>query len=427
MKKISIKPVKKLKGTISLKGDKSISHRAIIVASISEGRSVIKNFLRSEDCLYTIDAFRKLGINIDTSGDDVIVEGKGLSGLKKAKEDIYLGNSGTSMRLISGIAAGQNFETTLTGDKSLSNRPMYRVIEPLRLMGADIRGKEDKFAPLIIKGGNLKAIKYKTKVASAQIKSAVLLAGLYADGITEVLEPIKSRDHTERMLSLFGAKLVIEDLKVAINNKPSLKARDLTIPGDISSAAFFITAALILEGSQINIKNLVFNRTRLGFIDALKEMGADINIENNHFAGYEDVCDITVKSSRLKGITISEKSIPSLIDELPALMVAAIFAEGVTHIKGARELRVKETDRINSMTAPLKEMGAEIVVKSDDIIIKGTGLLTGKSVDCRGDHRTAMSLAIAALRAKNNTEIRDVECINTSFPDFFDTLNSLKV
>ena len=292
MKKISIKPVKKLKGTISLKGDKSISHRAIIVASISEGRSVIKNFLRSEDCLYTIDAFRKLGINIDTSGDDVIVEGKGLSGLKKAKEDIYLGNSGTSMRLISGIAAGQNFETTLTGDKSLSNRPMYRVIEPLRLMGADIRGKEDKFAPLIIKGGNLKAIKYKTKVASAQIKSAVLLAGLYADGITEVLEPIKSRDHTERMLSLFGAKLVIEDLKVAINNKPSLKARDLTIPGDISSAAFFITAALILEGSQINIKNLVFNRTRLGFIDALKEMGADINIENNHFAGYEDVCDI---------------------------------------------------------------------------------------------------------------------------------------
>jgi 3-phosphoshikimate 1-carboxyvinyltransferase len=425
MDKINITPAKRLKGTLNLKGDKSISHRAVMIASIAEGRSRIKNFLKSEDCLATVKAFQQLGVKIDLSGDDLIIEGKGLKGLHEADGDIYLGNSGTSMRLISGILAGQDFKSTLTGDESLSKRPMDRIIEPLRLMGADINGRDNKYAPLVLKGGVLKPITYKTKVASAQVKSALIFAALYADGISEVEEPLKSRDHTERMLSLFGARMIIEDLKITVYNNPRLRGKTLTIPGDISGAAFFIVGSLILKDSEIIINDLLFNRTRFGIIDILNDMGADTSIKNMNFNGFEDVCDIVARSSDLKGIIIDKERIPSLIDELPILLVTAVFAKGDTYIRGAGELRVKETDRIASMTTALKKMGADISVQGDDILVKGTGKLKGAKLETFGDHRTAMSLVIASLCAEGESEIRDAGCVNTSFPDFFTLLDSV--
>ncbi|NQT06540.1 MAG: 3-phosphoshikimate 1-carboxyvinyltransferase [Candidatus Omnitrophica bacterium] len=427
MKSIKINPIKKIVGSIRLKGDKSISHRTVMIASIAEGRSVIKNFLKSADCLYTVKAFQGLGVDIRFLGEDLIIEGAGLGGLKKPQGDIYLGNSGTSMRLISGILAGQAFETTLTGDESLSSRPMHRIIEPLRLMGARISAREDNFAPLTIKGGKLKAIRYKSKVASAQVKSAVMLAALYVDGVTELEEPVKSRDHTERMLSLFGAKMVIDDQKVTLYGSQRLKAQAFEIPGDISSAAFFITAALLLKGSELVIKDILSNRTRTGLLDALTNMGGDISIENKHFNGCEDICDITVKYSSLKGISIEKDKIPSIIDELPILMVAALFAEGDTLIKGAGELRVKETDRIDSMTAALTGMGADISVDGDDIKIRGNKSIKGAKVASLGDHRTAMALVVAALASNGESEINDIGCIDTSFPEFFDLMESVSV
>ncbi|MBL7068499.1 MAG: 3-phosphoshikimate 1-carboxyvinyltransferase [Candidatus Omnitrophica bacterium] len=427
MDDIKINPIKKFEGAVSLRGDKSISHRSVMIASIAEGQSRIKNFLRSEDALYTIKAFKQLGVAIGLSNDDIIVEGKGLDGLKGPKGDIYLGNSGTSMRLLSGVLAGQNFKSTLTGDESLSRRPMYRIIRPLRQMGAHIKGREDNFPPLVIEGAKLRAIRYKTEVASAQIKSALIFAALYADGVTEIEEPIKSRDHTERMLGLFGAKMEIDDLRISVNPRPDLKGRSLAIPGDISSAAFFIIGALILKGSEILIKDLLFNRTRWGIIEILNQMGAEIKIENKRFNGCEEICDINVRSSRLKGITVDENRIPSVIDELPILMVAACFAEGDTYIKGAGELRIKETDRIASMSAALESMGADISVERDNILIKPTARLRGAVMDSRGDHRTAMSLAIAALCAKGSSRIKKIDCVNTSFPDFFQALDAISL
>ncbi len=424
---MTITPLKALSGSISLPGDKSISHRAIMISAISQGKSTIKNFLASEDCIHTIKAFQALSIDISINKDTVSVQGKGLRGLSAPTADIYLGNSGTSMRLISGILAGQTFRSTLTGDESLSNRPMYRIIEPLKLMGADIKGGRDNCAPLTINGSKLKSISYKTKVASAQVKSAVMLAALYADGVTEIDEPVKSRDHTERMLSLFGGKLEIDDTKVKVYNAPDLKARSLTIPGDISSAAFFIVGALLVKGSKLEINGLLYNRTRLGFIDALNKMGADIKIRNKQFNGYEEVCDCIVESRGLKGIVIEKNVVPSLIDELPILMVAASLAEGETIIRGAGELRIKETDRINSMESTLKKMNANIKVKSNDIFIKGREQLKGAKMTSHGDHRTAMSLVIAALCAHGESQINGVECINTSFPGFFSTLQSISV
>jgi len=428
MSDIKINSIKRFEGTISLKGDKSISHRSVMIASIAEGRSKIENFLRSEDCLYTIKAFRQLGVAIKTSDDDVIIEGKGFDSLKGPKDDIYLGNSGTSMRIISGILAGQNFKSTLTGDKSLSRRPMYRVIRPLRQMGAHIEAQRDNFAPLVIEGRNLRAIRYKTEVASAQVKSALIFAALYADGVTEIDEPVKSRDHTERMLGLFGAKIEIDDLRISVHPRPKLKATSLVIPGDISSAAFFIAGTLILNRSEILIKEVLFNRTRWGIIDMLGEMGADIKIENKRFNGFEEICDVSVKSSRLKGITVDEKRIPSVIDELPILMVVACFAQGDTYIKGAGELRIKETDRISSMSTALKNMGADVsVIDRNNILIKPKGRLKGAVTESRGDHRTAMSIAIAALGAKGSSRIKKTDCVDTSFPDFFRTLDRISI
>ncbi|MFH1753388.1 MAG: 3-phosphoshikimate 1-carboxyvinyltransferase [Candidatus Omnitrophota bacterium] len=426
MDKIEIRSAKRLKGTIELKGDKSISHRAVMIASIAEGRSRIKNFLKSEDCLATVMAFQKLGVGIDFSRDEVIVEGRGLRGLSGAGGNIYLGNSGTSMRLLSGILAGQGFESTLTGDESLSVRPMDRIIKPLRLMGADICGREDRYAPLVIKGSPLKHIKYKTEVPSAQVKSALILAALYADGPSEIGESLKSRDHTERLLSLFGARMVIEDQDITIYDNPVLKGKSISIPGDISSAAFFIVGSLILGGSEIVIKDLLFNRTRLGIIDVLLDMGADIKVENKRFNGFEETCDLIIKSSDLKGVRVGRSIIPSIIDELPVLLVAALFAQGETYIEGAGELRVKETDRIASMTKALKSMGADISVSGDDISVKGRASLKGTKLDSLGDHRTAMSLAIASIAAEGASEIKGIECVKTSFPDFFDLLDILR-
>lgn len=421
-----IKPVKRIEGEISVPGDKSISHRAVILGAIASGSTSIKNFLMAEDCIATINAFKCMGVFVDVS-EIVKVKGVGLKGLKKPNAELYLGNSGTSMRLLLGVLAGQDFEAILTGDESLSSRPMKRVTAPLRKMGAHIEGKDDaNFAPLKICGGSLKPIIYDSPIPSAQVKSAILLAGLYAKGTTLVREPMKSRDHTERMLKLFGADISLDGLKVSVNESQGLNARDIDVPGDISSAAFFIIAALLLDGSKIILKHVGVNETRTGIIDILRRMGGKIEVKtvkNN----WEPVADITVSSSSLQGTTITKEEIPRSIDELPALMIAAAFAKGRTVIKGAGELRVKETDRIESMRDNLKKMGGDLLSDGDDIIIEGRDSINGAELSSFGDHRTAMAMAIAALRASSVSSINDIACVSTSFPNFFDILKSISV
>ncbi len=419
-----IKPIKRLEGEIRVPGDKSISHRAVMLNAVSKGEAAIKDFLMAEDCIATIDAFKNMGVSI--SVDDVVrVKGLGLRGLKKPKRELYLGNSGTSMRLLLGILSGQSFETILSGDESLSRRPMKRVTVPLRKMGADIEGKDDaNFAPLLIRGGKLKAIAYDSPVASAQVKSAILLAGLYAEGVTSVREPVKSRDHTERMLKLLGADIKVKGLKVFISGKNELKAKDIVVPGDISSAAFFIVAALLLPGSKITIKNVGVNETRTGIIDILKRMGASIETKPLGDTG-EPIADIRISSSDLKATVVEKDEVPRAIDELPALMVAASLAKGTTVIKGAAELRVKETDRIESMSKNLRSMGGDIKTVGDNIIIEGKDGLSGAELSSFSDHRTAMAMAVAALGAKGESVINDTACIATSFPEFFNILKSI--
>ena len=421
-----IKPAKKIKGEIALPGDKSISHRTVMIGSLAAGTSRIENFLKAEDCMTTINAFQKMGVNIRFDGKILFVDGAGLRGLKKPPATIYLGNSGTTMRLLLGILAGQDFETTLSGDESLSERPMRRVTNPLRQMGADIKGKDDaNFAPLTIRGGKLHAIDYASPIPSAQTKSSILFAGLYADGTTSVTEPFKSRDHTERMLSLFGADVFVDNQKTSIKNSGPLRGKEISIPGDISSGAFFIVAALLLQDSEMVIRNVGFNKTRTGIIDILKRMGARIEEKNLH-GNWEPICDLVISSSNLKATTVEESEIPKAIDELPVLMVAAVCAKGRSVIKGAGELRVKETDRINSMLFNLNKMGAKVSCEGDDVIIEGTGSLRGAELSSFGDHRTAMAMSIAALCASSGDSIiDDVTCIDTSFPEFFNILKSI--
>lgn len=425
---MKIRPAKRIEGEITLPGDKSISHRAVMIGSIADGTSRIENFLKAEDCIATIDAFRKMGVNIRFDNKSLLVGGAGLRGLKKPPSAIYLGNSGTTMRLLLGILAGQDFEATLSGDESLSNRPMRRVTVPLREMGADIQGRDDaNFAPLSIRGGKLHAIDYESSIPSAQIKSSILFAGLYADGITSVTEPFKSRDHTERMLSLFGAALSVENLKVSIRNSVPLEAREMTIPGDISSGAFFVVGALLLQGSELTLRGVGFNKTRTGIIDILKRMGARIEAKNIR-GDWEPICDLVVSSSNLKAATVEKSEIPKAIDELPVLMAAAVYAKGRTVIKGAGELRVKETDRINSMFSNLNKMGAKASCKGDDVVIEGTGSLRGAELSSFGDHRTAMAISIAGLCASSGDSIiDDVSCVETSFPEFFNILKSISL
>lgn len=432
MSNITLEP-KKLEGKLIPPADKSISHRAIIISSLAQGETRLKNLSLCEDCLRTLDAFRGLGVIISKDKDSFIIRGKGLGGLQRpSKGELYLGNSGTSMRLILGVLGGQEFNCKLTGDASLSRRPMKRVTEPLSLMGVKITGSDGgEFAPLTIQGGRLIPVNYKTPVASAQVKSAVLLAGLYAQGRTTVREPAKSRDHTERMLKRFAADISVEGLSVAVNGRASLVAQDLEVPGDISAASFFLAGACISGGSQVTVESTGLNPTRTACLKVLKEMGAALSwtYQDKRMAleDYDDEArgEITAKYSQLKAITIKPDQIPALIDELPILMVAATQAEGETIIQGAGELRVKETDRIGSMVSNLARMGADIKSEGDDVIIRGPSKLVGGTVESFGDHRTAMSMAIAGLVASGRTTIKDIDCVKTSFPGFFETLLQL--
>lgn len=428
MSSVKINKISRLRGRVSPPGDKSISHRAIMLSSIAKGKSSVSNLLESLDCSATIEAFMKMGISIRLGRDKTAaIEGRGLQGLREPDSELYLGNSGTTMRLLLGILAGQNFKVTLTGDESLSKRPMRRVTSPLRLMGADIEGVDDaNLAPLTIRGSRLKPIEYKTPVASAQIKSAIILAGLYADGTTKVMEPYQSRDHTERMLKLFGAELRQQGLSVSVKG---LQAKELTpqsivVPGDISSAAFFITLGVLAKNSEISIAPCGINPTRCGILKVLKRMGARLEIVNEK-EEYEPYADIVPRYSSLKATTITEDEIPLLIDEIPLLALCATRAEGTTVMEGVGELRVKETDRVNSIVANLKAMGADIESEGDKIIINGPAKLKGARVESFGDHRTAMMLIIAGCLAEGTTTVNNTECIATSFPDFMEKLRSL--
>ena len=427
-----------LSGEIAAPPDKSISHRAVILAALADGKSSIKNFLAAEDPLRTVEAFRQMGVEIKVSEcqsvrvsecrgtADLIINGNGLMGLNAPKGIIDCGNSGTTMRLLCGVLVGQPFSVTLTGDASLSKRPMQRIITPLTEMGANITSQAKGCPPLNVGGGSVKPINYKSPVASAQVKSAVLLAGLYCDGVTSVLEPDRSRDHTERMLSAAGAEITINNLEVSVKGRAHLKPLDMTVPGDFSSAAFFIAAGAVVPGSEILIRDVGINPTRTGFLEILKLMGARIEIKNEHEASGEPVADLHVRYAPLTGIAIGGGLILRAIDEFPILCAAASLSYGTTKITGARELRVKESDRIKSMAEGLKKMGAGVEELEDGIIIHGRERLMPAVLQSYGDHRIAMSMAIAGLMAQGETIIEDSDCINTSFPGFINLLNNLQ-
>jgi len=427
MSKITnIQPKSNLKGEIYPPGDKSISHRSVMIGSIAKGITEITNFLNGEDCIATIKAFEKMGVTIEGKGTrNLKVYGVGLDGLKEPDDVLDMGNSGTSTRLIAGILAGQPFYSVMTGDSSLRSRPMKRVADPLRLMSAKIYGRKGDLAPLAIIGGNLKAIDYQTPVASAQIKSCILLAGLYADGETSVTEIAESRDHTERMLRSFGAEITSNGLIHRVKGRPELIGHRINVPGDISSAAYFIVAGLLCPDSEIIIKNVGVNPTRTGIIDALKEMGGQIDIQNLREESDEPVADIYVKSSQLKGCSFSGDIIVRMIDEIPILVLAATQAEDETTIRDAEELRVKESDRIATTVTEFRKIGAELDELEDGIIIAGRSILKGGDCESHGDHRMAMSLAIAGLISETGTIIHNIECVNTSFPEFWEILSSI--
>lgn len=424
---IELSKARSFKGTFFPTPDKSISHRSIIFSSLAKGKSIIKNFLRADDPMSTLNAFRSLGVDIDDTGDDIIIKGKGIYGLKEPNNVIDCGNSGTTIRLLSGVLSGNPFFSVLTGDYSLRTRPMKRIIVPLKKMGAEImaRGK-NKYPPIAIKGKALRSITYALPVASAQVKSAILLAGLYAEGDTEIIEPAKSRDHTERILPAFGSEIKVDGLCVRIKSGIELKGTEIQVPGDFSSAAFFITGALLIKNSDITIKAVGINPTRTGLIGALQEMGAGFDISNVRNLLGEPVADIHCHTCKaLKAIHITKERIPALIDEFPIICVAATQAEGTTTIKGAEELRVKESDRIKSMATELKKMGAEIEEFKDGLSIKGGSPLKGAVVESYNDHRIAMALSIAALFADGTTTINGVSSVNISFPGFFELLRRL--
>jgi len=422
MDKKIIEPVKGLCGEIALPGDKSISHRAVMVGAISKGRTEVRNVLDCDDCNYTITAFRDMGIDIRKEYDLTVIEGRGLKGLQKPKAGINVGASGTSMRLLAGMLTGQDFESALKGDGSLSKRPMERIVEPLSLMGGNIRASAGGFPPLVIRPGKITPITYDMPVPSAQVKSAILLAGLYADGVTKVSEKFKSRDHTERMLKHFGADLAVKDCEVSIKGlKADLAGRSFEVPADISSASFFLVGAVISQDSRVTLKGVGINPTRAGILEILARMGAKVMVSGKK-SSFEPFGDITAQSSATKGIIIEEKMIPAIIDELPIIFVLASVSQGKTVIKGAGELRVKETDRISSMRENLLRMGGRIDIKEDDIIIEGVKELRGASLKSFNDHRTCMSMSIAALAAKGASTIDDVACVSKSFPEFFDIL-----
>lgn len=420
-----------LKGTVSVPGDKSISHRGIMFGSIADGTTEIHNFLPGADCLATIRCFRTLGIEIEQEGSTVIVHGKGLHGLSAPSHILDVGNSGTTTRLLSGILAGQPFESKLSGDESLNSRPMKRIIGPLTQMGADISSiLHNGCAPLYIAPSRLHGIHYDSPVASAQVKSCILLAGLYADGETSVTEPGLSRNHTELMLKEFGADIrSVHDLDCSrttaiIQPGRELHGQKLTVPGDISSAAYFIAAGLIVPDSEIRITNVGINPTRAGILKVCEDMGARIELSNERTEGGEKIADITVRTSRLHGTVIEGDIIPALIDEIPVIAVMAAVAEGTTVIRDAAELKVKETDRIETVTDNLKAMGCDVTPTEDGMIING-GKLKGASIHTLLDHRIAMAFSIAALAAEGRTRILDSKCVDVSYPAFYDTFEEL--
>ena len=417
-----IQKIKKAVGQIKVPGDKSISHRAVMLGSLANGVTEISGFLKGADCLSTIDCFRKMGIDIDINGENVTVHGNGLRGLKKPDEMLYTGNSGTTTRLLCGILAGQNFDTSITGDTSIQKRPMGRVVKPLSMMGAKI---ENEYCPLYITGTKLHGIDYKMPVASAQVKTAIILAGLYADGETVIHEIEKSRDHTELMLSAMGADLTVDNLDITVKPTNDLTAVNVDVPGDISSAAFFLVLGAIMPNSQITVTNVGINPTRTGIIDVLKDMGADITLENVHTSAGETVADITVRSSSLKGTTVGGDIIPRLIDELPIIAVAAVFADGQTVIKDAQELKVKETNRIRAVVDEFNKCGIDITETDDGMIINGGKSIHGADFKTYGDHRMAMSLTVLAQLADGESTLDDSDCACVSYPTFFDDFYKL--
>ena len=423
---MKINKVSKLNGTITVPADKSITHRAIMLSSLATGKSYINNYLKSDDCLMTMNAFKQMGVNIEQTENSLTITGAGINGLKNTVKEIYAGNSGTTTRLLSGVLAGQTFSSTITGDASLSKRPMKRVIEPLSLMGANITAKENNFLPMTISPKEtLKSISYTSPVASAQVKSCILFAGLYADGTTTVMEPIKSRDHSERMFKTFGADISVDGLSVSVKKCNRLYAQEVTVPCDISSAAFFIVAGLIVPNSNIKILNVNINKTRDGILTVLKSMGADIVLDNVRTVSGEDVADIEIKTSKLNSISFGKEIVPSLIDEIPVIVLAATQAEGQTIISGAKELKVKESDRIHSVASQLNKMGADIKETDDGFIINGPAKLKGATVDSFDDHRIAMMLSIAGLTAEGETEILNSDCVKISFANFYEVIKQI--
>lgn len=421
-----------LRGEVNIPGDKSISHRCIMFGSIASGTTEISNFLQGADCLATINCFRKMGIEIENQAEKIIVHGKGLHGLTAPTEILDVGNSGTTTRLISGILVGQPFESKLSGDNSLNSRPMKRIMEPLTKMGGHISSiLRNGCAPLYIAPGNLYGIHYDSPVASAQVKSSILLAGLYADGETSVTEPSLSRNHTELMLKEFGADIRSQyDLNTSkatafIRPCSELYGQKIMVPGDISSAAYFIAAGLLVPDSEILIKNTGINATRAGILKVCEDMGANITLLNERTEGGEAIADILVRTSNLHGTTISGDIIPTLIDEIPIIAIMAAAAEGTTIIKDAAELKVKETNRIETVVDNLKAMGCDIIATDDGMIIHGGKTLHGTTIHTLLDHRIAMAFSIAALIAEDTTRILDSKCVDVSYPTFYDSFENL--
>lgn len=428
MKAFTVQRIANARGALSFPGDKSLSHRAIIFGALAEGVSHFTNVLPAEDCVCTRRAFEAMGVRIVRRGpSELWVHGRGLHGLRRPRRPLWMGNSGTAMRLLLGILAGQPFTARLTGDPSLSSRPMRRVTDPLSQMGAKIQGKRggDR-APLSITGAKVSPIKAKLKISSAQVKSAILLAGLYADGVTSVTEPVRSRDHTERFLRYFGVPVAQKGARVSVRGPARLRARSFEIAGDISSAAFFMALSVLVPGADIRFRNVLWNPTRIGIVNVLKRMGVSVRIERLRREGPEPAADFRLlRRGPLKAFTIRRGELPSLIDEVPILCVLATQARGRSVIEDADELRVKETDRIRSMTEGLTRMGARIRARGNTLIIDGPTPLRGAEIRSFGDHRTAMSHIIAGLAADGRTRVTDVECIDTSFPDFFKLLKKL--
>lgn len=412
-----------LHGELSIPGDKSISHRAIMLGALSEGTTEITNFLQGADCLSTISCFQAMGVDIENTASHVCIRGVGLHGLHEPKNTLDVGNSGTTARLLSGILAGQSFTAALNGDASIQKRPMKRVIEPLTQMGASLKSlRGNGCAPLEIRGGNLRGIHYSSPVASAQVKSCVLLAGLYADDVTLVTEPALSRNHTELMLSGFGADVKSVGTTASVTPHPRLKGQKIQVPGDISSAAYWIAAALTVPGSELVLKNVGINPTRDGILRVADAMGANIARENIRTVSGELVCDLVVKNSTLHGTTISGELIPTLIDEIPVIAVLACFAKGETVIKDAQELKVKESNRIDTVVEGLRAMGADAAATDDGMIIRGGRTLHGAVIDSHMDHRIAMSFAVAGLLCDEPTTIRNADSVAISYPGFFESL-----